>query len=507
MLNSSTRWVCAGLFMFALLASSTRVQGNSAPYLYYYSSKEQAFIIERADGSDSRTLVQYSIPREDVIFSDGSGFIVGPGWSPSEEWFVWTTLLRNGAPSQSAFIVNREGSLPIQLADDLVVDDLQWSPSEDLLLMRLRSGYGEEDTEIIQLYDAQEAKIVFELSVQDIMNSQRKLRGLSWAPDGQHILVINDTTLKVLTLDGADVATLETTLIPYSDCEFGTLPHWLDEKHLAYLQADTTHLIVENIETREQVASIELPSNAIKMVDWSPNHTYAFLYIQSSPGRSEYELWELSLPDVKINLISKTVYFANNCVPPFGSTLWGNNRQTIFISEDKQLRLFDASTKTTVSVAIPTNSELDTFAPVRWTSANEIVLLVRLQPWSRKQIYKYDPQSNVLTLLIPSDPNGSIQTEYISTLHNQSFIYNGSIVDVTHGTQKEILQTPPEFGTLQFDARYIQWHPSGEWLIALSFPSESLYQVYASDADGTTQRGLGRCLSGAKSCYGWLEPE
>jgi hypothetical protein len=67
------------LFVFVpLLLSNTMAQPNNreAPYLYYYSTEQGAFIIERADGTDSTVLTNID------ALPDGH-WILRPGWSSS----------------------------------------------------------------------------------------------------------------------------------------------------------------------------------------------------------------------------------------------------------------------------------------------------------------------------------------------------------------------------------------------------------------------------------------
>jgi hypothetical protein len=56
---------------------------STAPYLYYFDSERSAFVVERADGTDSRILGQ-NLMSSDVDTVDGAG------WSPSGKWFAWT---------------------------------------------------------------------------------------------------------------------------------------------------------------------------------------------------------------------------------------------------------------------------------------------------------------------------------------------------------------------------------------------------------------------------------
>lgn len=60
----------------ASLTSRSAAESEKAPYLYYYSDFLKAFVIERADGTDSRTLAANVMPDEHTSMA-------GPGWSPT----------------------------------------------------------------------------------------------------------------------------------------------------------------------------------------------------------------------------------------------------------------------------------------------------------------------------------------------------------------------------------------------------------------------------------------
>ena len=73
------------LFLSALPSAELSAQGDipsDAPYIYYYSDWLDSFVIERADGSDSRLFGAGLIP-------DGTNMVGGGRWSPSGEWFVF----------------------------------------------------------------------------------------------------------------------------------------------------------------------------------------------------------------------------------------------------------------------------------------------------------------------------------------------------------------------------------------------------------------------------------
>src|SRR5262245_57022779 len=92
-------------------ARTSSAQANS-PFIYYYSQDKSEFIVERADGSESRILASYALhPRPGVDDS-----IIGPGWSPSAEWFAWSSTLEAGNGGRyNAFLVKRDGGTPIKV--------------------------------------------------------------------------------------------------------------------------------------------------------------------------------------------------------------------------------------------------------------------------------------------------------------------------------------------------------------------------------------------------------
>src|SRR5262245_15223460 len=76
------------------------------PFIYYYSQDKSVFIIERADGSESRILAPYTLHPTPGVDED----VIGPGWSPSGRWFAWSSTLEAGTGEpHNVFVVKREG--------------------------------------------------------------------------------------------------------------------------------------------------------------------------------------------------------------------------------------------------------------------------------------------------------------------------------------------------------------------------------------------------------------
>lgn len=121
--------------LFALVAplyfASVKAQDNLPPYLYYYSNALNAFVIERADGSDSRLIGQGVMPPQ------RAGLIDGPGWSPDGKWLAWSAV-SVGAFSGSrwgGYVVHVNGADQLELLDAFSSASMEWSPDSQWLLV------------------------------------------------------------------------------------------------------------------------------------------------------------------------------------------------------------------------------------------------------------------------------------------------------------------------------------------------------------------------------------
>lgn len=113
-------------FCFAFV----QAQDILPPYLYYYSNSLNAFVIERADGSDSRLIGQGVMPpqRADHIY--------GPGWSPDGNWLAWSAA-SFGAFSGSrwgGYAVHVNGTERLERLDAFSFASTEWSPDSQWLL-------------------------------------------------------------------------------------------------------------------------------------------------------------------------------------------------------------------------------------------------------------------------------------------------------------------------------------------------------------------------------------
>src|SRR5690349_5869815 len=118
------------LSLFPLVTSA---QDDLPPPIFYYSRDEQAFIIERADGSDREVLAHYELPCD----PDYNCMVGGAGWSPSGSWFSWQRTF--SLPNQTIYLVQRETHKvdTLAISPDHSIHSTRWSPTNDLLMIHL----------------------------------------------------------------------------------------------------------------------------------------------------------------------------------------------------------------------------------------------------------------------------------------------------------------------------------------------------------------------------------
>ncbi|MCI0709094.1 MAG: hypothetical protein L0154_02930, partial [Chloroflexi bacterium] len=105
--------------------------GDDIPYLMAFATDPAPhFIIERADGTDSRIFAA------DVMAAD-TNMVAGPGWSPSGQWFAWTAnaLYKETNTGDRPYVVSVDGQTRPTALDNMNRVSMAWSPTEDILLV------------------------------------------------------------------------------------------------------------------------------------------------------------------------------------------------------------------------------------------------------------------------------------------------------------------------------------------------------------------------------------
>src|SRR5690606_25114638 len=151
------------------------------PYLYYYSDVLNAFVIERADGTDSRTMW-----REHT--SGVRGIKDSPGFSPDGRWFAWTQPVRTVGEQVflSPYVIHVETGTLVNMPSTSVAGSISWTPIEDTILITKSPDRTQSEQPPLTeytLYDLSNSRIIW--SHQFLNAETITSRTVGWSNEGQ----------------------------------------------------------------------------------------------------------------------------------------------------------------------------------------------------------------------------------------------------------------------------------------------------------------------------------
>lgn len=159
---------------------------EEAPYIYYYSRLHNAFIVERADGTDSFVLGEGVMPED-------YGYVTDLQWSPTGRYFAWRGWNSwRYSEIYQPFIVrgdNYRVSLPVELYNYNNIHRyfLHWSPVADIVIIQMDyyDDVLEEYVTLIVIYDVENERQVIR---REFRNTRYRLESM-WSRNGQAIIV------------------------------------------------------------------------------------------------------------------------------------------------------------------------------------------------------------------------------------------------------------------------------------------------------------------------------
>lgn len=356
-----------------LVPVPSQAQNDPAPYLYYYSRVLNGFVIESADGTDSRIIGQGLVPAD-------HNWINGPGWSPSGEWFAWTSSridpAYHGVYESKGYVIRADGSGVREFAPGGLISEfkdtviLNWSLVADVLFVieDFRQNMWQGEPVRASLIDMQTGTTIASIDtpiptslhgpsiigwspngqhasfsyvfmdpdheiyehrlVTLSMNGQTRedmittvalewLPTLGWSPDGQAVVSYFDDyqgqyQIVALFPDGRRI---ERQVADGSSYTMGWKPYesltWGPEGWLGALSLDRTSLILDRITTGEPVV-IPLPAGITDMeFNWHPTQPIA---LEAGIHEDESaELWLLA--DQTLELVDDSVASVGYCLP------------------------------------------------------------------------------------------------------------------------------------------------------------------------------------------------
>jgi hypothetical protein len=66
-MSKQVKGLAVSIVLFMAVVFSNAQSTEELPYVYYYSLEQQAFVIERVDGSERNMLAPFIIPEQDVV--------------------------------------------------------------------------------------------------------------------------------------------------------------------------------------------------------------------------------------------------------------------------------------------------------------------------------------------------------------------------------------------------------------------------------------------------------
>jgi len=253
-----------------------------APYLYYYSGILNAFVMERADGTNSRMLAQDVMPKT-------HNAIHRPDWSPSGEWLAWRSGEFGGlGPTYySGWVIRSDNSQRLSILDHpsdafVNVDVMEWAPDDDLLFVAETNADANRENAVRRylLIDAAEEEIVADYQfnppyIQGDFSTQ-----FIWLPDEQGVIVYENSfqdglfLLRIVSLlTSGDVVTKEYSV----QVALGLSP----DGYFAYISRDETELVVENLIDNSSITySLPIRSDPFDRLTWNPEYDLAAYYIK-----------------------------------------------------------------------------------------------------------------------------------------------------------------------------------------------------------------------------------
>lgn len=308
--------ILIALFIGNSLPLTAQDVPSDAPYLYYFDDYLNAFVIERADGTDSRILGEGLMP-------SNVNSLTGAGWSPSGEWFAWVGYFSGGYNPTTDFIpyaVKVNGQERLTVLDQFNEAWMEWSPVDDILAVVGTIGdvytdpnYNnvERITVRMALVDVTSDRII---SFQDREGWQGdhtywEEPGITWTQDGEQVIFAYEDKLasasepmiyQVFALDG----TIEEYTFSASSMasDSGEILHLADNQ-----------LLLQDLSTSQAITIEGLPAYdhlpAIDSIEWDVSQQYALVI---TPG----QVWLIDRANKQV----KT--FAVNSMQYQNSAIW-----------------------------------------------------------------------------------------------------------------------------------------------------------------------------------------
>ncbi len=502
-------------------ASSAHAQESSNPYIYYFSDTLNAFIIERADGTDTRVLGEGLMG---FTASADNIYVIGPGWSPSGQWFAWTAaqagLYGYSGAGFRPYAFQADGTRRLTLLDRFADAQLAWSNSTDVLFVasrqveRLKPDDPDDTHSVMSTYlaliDVETEAIIALYEDETVSNynlyySPANRPDVTRTNDGGHFIAslvdfeggdsYNGTILLVML--GIDGSLTEKSLDAFGsvsiDYGYQTFPSISSAGWVAY--PTEVDFRAENLLSGQQLTFESLDD--LQQIYWDAGGQYAMLVND--------HLWWLDCTTGSLTLLHENWEFDNTFFRGERPIWSPDSSYALMLGPDNILYAFERTTGTLWDV--PIIDAEDRYSPYiawYWRDDTHVVIYAETEPG----IFIYDPVSFSLEhidvdMSLYSQPRLSSDGRYIAFIDEGAVIYD----TVTEHYQK---LRPSYRGFNTAPGFEIYWDDTDEWLLlfedALAAGGANIRNLGIARADGTLRRDLSFSWTPNSLTLNWLPP-
>lgn len=488
--------------IFTSLSNITRAQDSTGgPAIYYYSSEDQAFVVETTDGKDRYTLAKY-------IMSEGQESISGPAWSPSGEWFAWNTN------SSQVALVHQDGSQPLifptNVDETLQIQKSEWSQEDDILsIFRTRNaGIGIEYFDFYMI-DIESGQSLFEFSLNyDVQNSDdAPLAGTFWVnSEAKSYFYYSDpvqfNNLHIMSID-SDGNSSETSIdVASQGCN---LPFSFSPNGALYIPSQGSLMYADKGLIESLQVPMEFNPDYVSWIDWNPQGTDAFLYTNSSCDDYDnvFDLWLLSTERQEIRSIKDEI-LSDEYVK---QTHWSKqSNKGWFLYGDSVLVLISVEPKGDIATNEISVEDI-IYDTITWSTRDDLVFI---ENNIHRVAYIYNDRDKALIPLIDDQEAQNISVGTMSISEDYRYIailgecFNQfNTPCIFDRSTKEMTQLSTNTVNAFGSYGELLWHPKENWLLIGEFVEENRVYLRVTNPDGSSSRELGYCNPN-RTCYGWM---
>jgi len=479
---------------------------DAAPYIYYYHRDLNAWVIERADGTDSRLLAQ-GMTDPNMNVADGY-------WSHTGEWFAWRNNFYGGGAGGDfkLHFVSTDGTRTSGITDQFHdANSIQWAAKSDYIF--LSAFKDNRENYALYLVDVPNEKIIWS------QRTEGRLVGdyfVYWEYGGQDRTLLKDS-VKILSLSSGEVLDM-----PKDDSSRAAYQRFVDPSLLSqpYLKIEVGTqggLLILDVAKGElfEIDSKGMPLTPYSgdYFQWSADGQYALAALGNKicPNTTSTEcvdLWLMSPKQRSVQHITDDVVGTMGIVGAESSMLWSAKEPiAVFVGQDGSIFTLDARTGLVKSIA-----GVKASLPFRWVKSGNTLFF--LSDNDKGLLYKVslDEAAKPVAVNLPLDRSTfyylARENFYISPdgryvgLSNSQILYDFERDIFTPLVRHSAAAYASTFNT------YYDWTPDSDWLLTgqtISYASGGggPYASMVLHSDGSERRELNILYSPVQ----WLPPQ